>query len=270
MQETLLEVRGRTLRILRKGQGEAVLFLHGAGGLAWTPLLERLSNKFDVMAAEHPGFGGTDMPDWIASVGDLAFFYLDVLDELKQPGLHLMGHSLGGWTAAELAIRNTRWLRTLTLLAPAGVKGRTPFGPIFDWSPEEVARRSCVDPALGEQRARAAAAANQDIALTNRAAAARLAADPLLHNPQLPFWLHRIDVPVLLAWGEQDQIVPFGCADYYLRGIPDARLVSVPHAGHTLSVEGKDDVAEAFEAFVASVGRKHFVLTLERNHPDRR
>ncbi len=142
-------VRGQFLRMLRKGQGAPVLFLHGAGGLTWTPLLERLSIKFDVMATEHPGFGGTEMPGWMASVGDLAFFYLDVLDALNLPALHLIGHSLGGWTAAELAIRNTRRLRTLTLLAPAGVQGPTPFGAIFDWSPEETARRSCVDPTLG-------------------------------------------------------------------------------------------------------------------------
>ncbi len=261
MQETRLVVRGRPVRLLRKGQGEPLLFLHGAGGLGWTPLLERLSNKFDVMATEHPGFGGSEMPEWIASVGDLAFFYLDVLDELNLHGLHLVGHSLGGWTAAELAIRNTRRLKTLTLLAPAGVKGHTPFGAIFDWSPEEVARRSCVDPALGEQRARAAAAADPDVARTNRAAAARLASDPLLHNPQLPFWLHRIDVPVLLAWGEQDQIIPFACAEPYVQAIPDARLVSMANAGHTLAVEGKDDVAEAIVTFVVSAGKGHRLPT---------
>ena len=255
--ETSTVVRGVALRTLRQGRGAPVLFLHGAGGLAWTPLLERLSLRFDVMATEHPGFGGTEMPSWIANVGDLAVFYLGVIEALDLPGLHLIGHSLGGWTAAELAVRDTGWLRTLTLLAPAGVQGPTPFGAIFDWSPEEVARRSCVDPALGEQRARAAAAADPGLARSNRAAAARLASDPLLHNPQLPAQLHRIDLPVLLVWGEHDQIIPFGCAELYRQAVPGAKLVSIAHAGHTLAVEGKDEVADAFETFVTGAEQEH-------------
>ncbi len=250
--ETSTVVRGVPLRTLRQGRGAPVLFLHGAGGLTWTPLLERLSLRYDVMATQHPGFGGTEMPGWIATVGDLAAFYLFVIEALNLPRLHLIGHSLGGWTAVALAVRDTGRLRTLTLLAPAGVQGPAPFGAIFDWSPEEVARRSCVDPALGEQRARAAAAADPGIARSNRAAAARLASDPLLHDPRLPAQLHRIGLPVLLVWGEQDQIIPFGCAEPYRQAIPGAKLVSIPNAGHTLAVEGKDEVAEAFEAFVTA------------------
>lgn len=249
MQSTSLEVMGRPLRMLEGGSGPPVLFLHGAGGLSWTPLLERLSAGCHVMATEHPGFSAAGIPEWMASVGDLALYYLDVLEALNLKQVHLVGHSLGGWTAAELAIRNTRRLRTLTLLAPAGVKGNIPFGEIFQWSPEETARRSCVDPALAEQRVRVAASADPEVARQNRAAAAHLASHPLLHNPQLPFWLHRVDVPALLVWGEQDQFVPFACAEPYRRGLPDVRLTSFAQTGHALPHERPVEVAQALEDF---------------------
>src|SRR5487761_539352 len=121
MRETKIEVGGETLRALEAGSGETVLFLHGAGGLSWYPLLEKLSAERHVIAPEHPGFGCAELPSWLSSVSDLAFFYLDLLSALDLKNVHLVGHSLGGWAAAEIAIRNTARLRTLSLLAPAGV-----------------------------------------------------------------------------------------------------------------------------------------------------
>ena len=55
---------------------------------------------------EHPGFGGSDMPDWLDNIGDLAYFYLDFIDALKLTGVNLAGVSLGGWIAAEIAVRD--------------------------------------------------------------------------------------------------------------------------------------------------------------------
>lgn len=254
MQAISLEVMGQSPRIMQAGSGATVLFLHGAGGLSWTPMLERLSTSCHVIAAEHPGFGTSRIPAWMASVGDLALYYLDLLDILGQGQIHLVGHSLGGWTAAELAIRNTRNLRSLTLLAPAGVKGDVPFPDIFQWSPEETARRSCVDPALAEQRVRVAVSADPELVRQNQAAARHLASEPLLHNPQLPFWLHRVDVPALLVWGEQDQLVPFACAEPYQRGLADAQLVSFPETGHALPHERPVEIAETLDRFFTAAG----------------
>ncbi|HTH98600.1 MAG TPA: alpha/beta fold hydrolase [Stellaceae bacterium] len=251
MQETCHDILGRPLRMLEAGDGPPILFLHGAGGLSWSPLLERLSAAYRVMAPEHPGFGRTEIPEWMASVGDLALFYLDVLKALDLSQVHLVGHSLGGWTAAELAIRNTGRLRSLSLLAPAGVQGEVPFGDIFAWSPEESARRGCVSTELAEQRIRALATADPAIRRQNRAATERLAFSPRLHNPKLPFWLHRIDVPTLLLWGEQDQVIPCACAGPYRRGIPHARLVSLPETGHSLPLERPVEIAEILHAFFA-------------------
>src|SRR5438105_12931388 len=100
-------IRGCRIRIMRGCCGQPVLFLHGGGGLTpWLPFLARLAAKFDVIVPEHPGFGQSEMPTWLDSVSDLANFYLDFLDQLDLHGVHLVGHSLGGWIAADLAVRN--------------------------------------------------------------------------------------------------------------------------------------------------------------------
>src|ERR1700690_3045229 len=149
MRERTLEVNGETVRFCEAGSGAPVLYLHGAGGHNWYKLLETLSGKYHVMAPEHPGFGRTAIPDWLTSVGDLAYFYLDMLTALGLERVHLVGHSLGGWTAAEIAIRNTSRLASVTLMAPAGVPARAaPYGDIFLWSPEEHARNAFFEPKL--------------------------------------------------------------------------------------------------------------------------
>lgn len=252
MRETVIEVGGETLRAFEAGSGETVLFLHGAGGLAWYPLLERLSAERHVIAPEHPGFGHAELPAWLGSVSDLAFFYLDLLSALDLDNVHLVGHSLGGWTAAEIAIRNTARLRTLSLLAPAGVPAvEEPYGDIFLWSPEEHARNSFFEPALAEERIRGLPAADIDVMLQNRAAAARLAWAPRLHNPQLPQWLHRIDVPTLVVWGEDDRICPFSCRRDFLENIRGAQLRSLPRSGHALHTERPAEVADLLGDFFA-------------------
>ena len=113
--ETLV-TRGTRVRVRRAGKGKPILFLHGAGGWpAWLPFFERLSQRFAVAVPEHPGFGGSDDPHWLRDVPDLAMYYLDVLDAAFASPVHVIGHSLGGWTAAEAAVRNTRHIASLTL-----------------------------------------------------------------------------------------------------------------------------------------------------------
>lgn len=255
MREVTIDVRGWPLRILEGGDGPAVLFLHGAGGLSWSPLLDRLSARWRVLAPEHPGFGRLPLPDWLMSVGDLAFFYLDALKALDLTKVHLVGLSLGGWTAAEIAVRSTERLKSLTLLAPAGVAAEDePFGDIFLWNAEETARRMFHDPRCVEQRLKEMAAADLDVVLQNRAATARLAWSPRLENPQLRHWLHRVDVPTLLVWGEEDRIVPFACHRAFLAEIPGARLFALPQSGHGLQVERAAEVGERLDAFFREVG----------------
>ncbi len=107
-QESIHKTRKVNVRLLRAGRGRTLIFLHGAGGFpGWIAFLETLSAQFDVLAPEHPGFGDSDNPASIRNVSDMAMYYLDFLDGLGAKDVHLVGHSLGGWIAAELAVRNS-------------------------------------------------------------------------------------------------------------------------------------------------------------------
>jgi pimeloyl-ACP methyl ester carboxylesterase len=245
-----IEIVGTKLRYREAGAGPPVLFLHGAEGDSWSPLLDALSAQHRVISPEHPGFGRAPIPAWMTNTGDLAYFYLDVLQALGLRDVHLVGHCIGGWIAAEMAIRNTQRLASLTLLAPAGVESRdASIDDIFAWGPEEFARRQFHDPKLAADWQAAQAKLDIDIILQNRTGLARLAWNPRLHSPQLPQWLHRIDVPTLLIWGENDRVIPLACHQPYLRKINNAKFVSIPNTGHALPIEGAKDIGPRLKAF---------------------
>ena len=74
-----------------------------------------------MIVPEHPGFDDSDTPDWLDTIHDLAYFYLDFLAQLDLDRVHLAGVSLGGWIAAEMAVRDTSRLASLTLVGAAGI-----------------------------------------------------------------------------------------------------------------------------------------------------
>jgi pimeloyl-ACP methyl ester carboxylesterase len=255
----MVTVAGATIRLFRGGSGQPLMFLHGAGGhTGWMAFLEELSTQFEVFAPEHPGFGQSDDPLWLDEVGDLAFFYLDLLEALGLDRVHLMGTSLGGWIAAEMAVRGTARLASLTLVGAVGITaGGEPIDDIFRMPDDENLRRFYADPdraarRLGDLAKAYANSADMTIVAKNRATVARLAYRPRFHNPGLAKWLHRIDVPTLLLWGAEDGLVPPKFGDAYRSLIPASRLVVLPNAGHAPFDEQKDAFLAAFRDFIDS------------------
>ena len=117
--------------------------------------LDELSTRFAVFAPEHPGFGQSDDPPWLDEVADLAYFHLDLLQALGLDRVHLIGTSLGGWVAAEMAVRNTARLASLTLVGAVGITaGGEPIPDIFRMPVEENLRRFYADPERAARRAR--------------------------------------------------------------------------------------------------------------------
>ncbi len=250
--DTVETIDGCNVQVLRAGAGVPVLFLHGATGLDWLPFLHDLSDRYDVIAPEHPGFGRSGTPEWLTSMGDLAFFYLDVLERLKLRDVHLVGHSLGGWLAAEIAIRNTTRLKSLTLISPAGVRAPgAEFGDLFYWSREEAIRHLYADQAYAEELLRSPPSENEVATQAkNTATSVLLAAHPLLHNPQLPCWLHRIDLPTRILWGASDVVIPAACGEIYRAAIPGARLDVFAHCGHMPMVERRSETVDAIARLI--------------------
>src|SRR6195256_3434038 len=123
MRDLVIDVAGTKLGYREAGAGATVLFLHGAAGAAWDPLLDQLSGGYRVLAPEHPGFGRGQVPDWMMSVGDVAFFYLDLMQALDLRNVHLVGHGLGGSSAAEIPVPTPPRLGTLALRPPPGRGG---------------------------------------------------------------------------------------------------------------------------------------------------
>lgn len=239
---------------MRGGEGAPLVVLHGASGAMWLPFMDKLMRRFDVIAPEHPGFGYSDTPDWLDTIHDIAYFYLDFLAELKLDGVHLVGPSLGGWIAAELAVRSTARLASLTLADAAGlyVPGVAQMDT-FLGSDEERLRQFFHDPKRADEMiARVLRGELEDVALKNRATVAKLVWQPRDHDPHLAKWLHRIDVPTLLIWGEHDRLFPVEHGRTYQRLIPGARLAVIPACGHVPQIERPDEFVAEIEAFIGA------------------
>ncbi len=254
VQEQVHKTRDVNVRLLRGGRGRTVLFLHGAGGFpGWIPFLDQLSTRYDVLVPEHPGFGDSDHPPFIRNVSDVAMYYLDFLDGLEARQVHLVGHSLGGWIAAELAVRNSTRLASLSLIAPAGIRVKgVPPGDNFIWSPEETARNLYHDQSFAEQiLARIPSEQEAELALKNRFMAAKLGWEPRWFNPALERWLHRVNVPALILWGENDKLLPSRYATLWSERIPAAKIDLIPQCGHLPQVEKAELTACKIIEFIA-------------------
>lgn len=249
-----LVTRGVNVRARRAGEGAPMLFLHGAGGWpAWLPFFDRLAQHYALTVPEHPGFGASDDPAWLRDITDLAMYYLDVLDANFSAPVHLIGHSLGGWTAAEAVVRNSSRIASLTLIAPAGIRIKgIPPGDIFIWSPEEFERNRFHDQSFAAAAPPVPANEEElDIALQNRLAAVKFGWQPRLFNPDLEKWLHRINVPTHIVWGREDQLLPSAYASLWSERVPEAKVTMVEACGHSPHIERLDPVAEKILAFLA-------------------
>jgi pimeloyl-ACP methyl ester carboxylesterase len=249
-------IRGCNIRLMRGGSGPPLLVLHGSSGAgAWLPFMRLLAKKFDMIVPEHPGFGESDMPDWLDTIHDLAYFYLDVLDSLELDALHLVGVSLGGWIAAELAIRNTRRLRSLTLVGAAGlhVPGIAQIDP-FLLTDEQRIRAFFHDQSVADETVqRLLRPELEDVTMKNRIATAKLSWQPRGYDPHLAKWLHRIDVPTLLVWGADDRLFPQEHAFAYQQLIPGSKAVIVPECGHMPHIEKPAVFVAQLERFIAGL-----------------
>jgi pimeloyl-ACP methyl ester carboxylesterase len=245
--ETKHKVRDVNVRMLRGGSGPPVLFLHGANGLPqWLPFFEMIAQHCDLRVPEHPGYGTSDNPAWLRDIGDLAMYYLDFLDALDELKVHLVGQSLGGWTAAEMAVRNCTRIASLTLLDPAGlrVKG-VPCGDNFIWDAEENVRNLFHDQSIADRLlAMPVSDDDADIALGNRFTTAKLGWQPRWYSPALERWLHRITVPTQVIWGENDKLFPKEYAARWGERIPGATVTVLPACGHVPAIEKPDITAK--------------------------
>ncbi len=246
-------ISGCKVNLRRAGKGEPLLFLHGAQGAPlWLPFMAELAQRFEVIVPEHPGFGLSENPDWLDNIADVAFFYLDFMAALGLKRVNLLGTSLGGWIAAEIAVRDQGPLKTLILVAPSGihVKGLQP-ADIFLWSREQAIRNLVADPALAEKMlSQPPTEAQIDLMLKNNITVAKLAWQPRLYNPHLYKWLHRITVPTLILWGDNDKLMPPAYGPEFQKLISGSKLQVFKNCGHLPHIEKTEEYVAAVTKFV--------------------
>jgi pimeloyl-ACP methyl ester carboxylesterase len=249
-----IDIDGISIEVLIRGKGRPLLFLHGIDYFAQQmPFLHRLAEQFRVIAPRHPGFGATARPAWMRTVGDIAYLYLDLLDRLALDGVTLVGSSFGGWVSLEVAVRSTARLSGVVLVDSLGLKfgGRdeVEITDLFTLSAQDVVAHNFADPSNAPNYAETDDAALEEVA-RDREAAVLYGWRPFMHNPSLRHWLHRVTVPTLVVWGEQDRIVKPAYGAHLTQRLQRATFVPVAAAGHYPQIEQPEKVAAAIGTFV--------------------
>ena len=250
--------RGIKGRVLEAGAGEPLLFLHGAGGLLDDePLLEQLSARYRVLAPEWPGYGEEASEDAIEDMLDFALHGWDVASALGLERPHLMGHSMGGMIAAEMACLAPAEVQKLVLLAPAGLwLDEHPIPDLFATLPFELAQLLFHDPARGVKLLTGGVDFNDMDALQTflvRNARRLGTAGKILFpipNRRLAKRLYRQTAPTLVLWGADDRFIPPVYAERWKELLPDAEVVSIERAGHMLPYEQPEACADAIARFL--------------------
>jgi len=253
-QEVTIEVRGKRTELRQGGQGPPLLFLHGAGLYLWMPVHDLLAKRRRVYLPAHPGFGASEGYDEIEDIEDLVFHTVDVMDELQIAQADVVGLSLGGWLAAELALRHPQRVRRLVLVDAGGTRvPGVPKGNIF-MAPVGKARELL----FHDPTSKLATTLMPDVPppdrleaiLRGREAAARLLWHPHVAYRKLTSRLDRITAPTLVVWGADDRLVPLPYGEAYANGIPGAKLTVIDDCGHLPPIEQPERFAEAVLAFL--------------------
>ena len=246
------------LQVFRGGSGPQLVYLHSAAGESVLPVLEDLADDHEVIVPVFPGFGESEGIEQIDSMEDAVFHLLDVWELLDLAQPTVLGCSLGGWMALELATRYPERVGRMVLVNPVGIRVEgAPIAEMFGRPPGELAEMLFSDQshpvavamhAMGDFAGDVGRETEIPVELVLPmwkaiSATAKLAWDPYLHNPKLHGRLRRATVPTLVVVGADDGLVPAAVPEAIAAELPDARLEVLDHAAHMLPLELPDELA---------------------------
>ena len=265
-----LTIRNQKVHLLQGGAGPPLLYLHGlvadihslSADSGLTAFHEALAQSFTVYAPALPGYAETEGYDELETIEDMVFFCLDVLDALTIDTVHLVGTSLGGWVATELATRHARRLQKLVLINPLGIS--TPEARIgnffYSVTPKaEGGNHEVRELIFSDQHSELALGAIPDnmspesqlLFYKAQMVSARIGwTPPSLYNPRLKDRLFRVTTPTLLVSATGDRLVPTAIAEVYQAGLPEAEVVRVADAAHAVWLEHPQHTAEIVTRFL--------------------
>ncbi len=256
--EEKVSVAGTELVFIKGGSGKPLLVLHEElGHPGWLQWHSALAKERTLYIPLHPGFGKSPRVEWISNIRDLACFYSRVLREQRLCPIDVIGFSLGGWIAAEMAANCSHQFEHLILVAPTGI--RPPEGEIMDMY--VVTARKYLDASVhnpsstpefallyGGEQTPEQFEAWEDA----RAETARIAWQPYMYNPSLSPLLEGVrDLPTLIFWGKQDRVVPVSAAGVYHKSIAGSELVVFEDCGHRPEIEKAQEFIDRLRKFLA-------------------
>ena len=253
---TITTAKGTSVRVLQGGEGPDVLFLHGAGGLdgVYDTLLERLADSYRVSAPEWPGYGESTGEELLEDMLDFTLHGWDIANALGLDRPHVIGHSMGGMIAAEMACIEPGRVRSLSLVSPAGLWiDEHPVADIFATLPHELPALLFHDPAAGAAALTGGVDFNDMDALVaffiDNAKKLGTAGKILfpIPNRRLSKRAYRLTAPTVIVWGDSDRLIPPVYAQRWQQLVPHASLVTVGEAGHMAPLERPDEVGSAIE-----------------------
>ena len=262
-----IDVVGGKVQLYDAGSGRPVVYLHGVAdmhGLAAGPFPfhEALAKSFRLLAPAYPGCAGSAEDGTLESIDDLVFHTLEVLDALKLEKVDLVGSCVGGWLAAEIAVRNPERVGRLVLIGASGlyVQG-SPIADLFmAVQPRNGGIADLRTMLFGEGESGLAHTLCPDRIDDKSAGMLRYQTfrfssrvgfqPPYFHHRKLRDRLHRFRGPALVLWGAQDRFVPPAHARAYGDGLSGATVELIAGAGHAAQLERPDVVAGKIATFM--------------------
>ena len=254
--EQFIELAGTRLHYLTGGQGKPLVILHSVdGNLGWRLYLQQLAQHCTVYALTLPGFGLSERPPWLETFADLTRFTLWMLDALTLQRVSLLGHFMGGWMAAEMAVSCPPLVDRLILVDAAGIRPQQgEITDIFLHGQEATRKMSFFDPQQApeyqELFGRKLSGEERELHAKNQENAIRYCWKPYMHDAVLPFLLPRVQAPTLIVWGKEDRIIPLECGERYRQNLGNARLEVVDRCGHYPHLEKPEEVTRLVSGFI--------------------
>lgn len=247
-----VEVNGYPTTYATAGSGPTVLFLHGEANTSpWREFHDELARHFRVVAPVHPGFAATELPDWLDTVDDLAFHYVDLIRVLSLQRPLVVGESLGGWIALSLGIHRPDLLEGVALVGALGLRADPPMADLFlKEQPDMLAMLSATIP--GDRYDAMAGDAELITALwVEQAAQARLMWERP-YDPRLARRAHHLSCPAAVYWGNDDRLLPVAHGARLAGLVGAAAPTVVQGSGHLVTVDAPAALAEAIRTWRSS------------------
>ena len=257
--EEMVDVAGSQLQVFKGGTGDPLLIIHDEmGHPGWLRYHQELAKDRTLVIPMLPGFGESAELDWMMSMHDLANWFLGALDDLNLENVDVVGFSLGGWLAAEMAVRCPQQFKRLVLVGAAGV--RPSEGEIYDIF--QVVAKSYIEnsvldasavPEFKEVCPDEPSPEQLELWESAKESACRVSWRPYMHYPALPQLLPRLKrLPTKIIWGREDPIVPVSAGEIYHKSIPGSSLDIINQCGHRPEIEKTDEFIGLVKGFLTS------------------